>query len=145
LGCKIWKEHKHHVTIHIYRSIVLILTWNYRHGHKNTVLQVKWNQNGNWFASASRYRIIVPFIILLNMWYKGSTGKIVRHKNHERASNIARSQEGSHRQIALQWISCMTYDTISDCTSSISWKFDSKRWLWWYYIVLDRRVIHSLS
>lgn len=24
------------------------------HGHKNTVLQVRWNQNGNWLVSGSR-------------------------------------------------------------------------------------------
>jgi polyadenylation factor subunit 2 len=29
-----------------------------RHAHKNTVLQVKWNLNGNWFISASRDQLL---------------------------------------------------------------------------------------
>lgn len=28
------------------------------HGHKNTVLCVKWNQNGNWVLTASKDQII---------------------------------------------------------------------------------------
>jgi polyadenylation factor subunit 2 len=29
-----------------------------RHGHKNTVLSVKWNSNGNWVLTASRDQTI---------------------------------------------------------------------------------------
>lgn len=30
----------------------------FSHGHKNTVLCVKWNQNGNWVLTASKDQII---------------------------------------------------------------------------------------
>lgn len=32
--------------------------WICSHGHKNTVLCVKWNQNGNWVLTASKDQII---------------------------------------------------------------------------------------
>lgn len=36
------------------------------HGHKNTVLCVKWNQNGNWVLTSSKDQIIkVGFFPLL--------------------------------------------------------------------------------
>lgn len=35
------------------------------HGHKNTVLSVKWNQNGNWVLTAGKDQIIkVSFSLL---------------------------------------------------------------------------------
>lgn len=35
------------------------------HGHKNTVLCVKWNQNGNWVLTASKDQIIKVGELLL--------------------------------------------------------------------------------
>lgn len=36
----------------------LMLVFLHRHGHKNTVLSVKWNSNGNWVLTASRDQTI---------------------------------------------------------------------------------------
>ncbi len=54
MGRKIWQEHQH-----IVRSSSQ--THTLRHGHKNTVLQVKWNGNGNWLVSASRDQLVKLF------------------------------------------------------------------------------------
>jgi len=36
---------------------------NKRHGHKNTILGLKWNKNGNWLITASRDQVIRIFDI----------------------------------------------------------------------------------
>lgn len=35
----------------------------FSHGHKNTVLQAKWNKNGNWLLTASRDQLLKLFDI----------------------------------------------------------------------------------
>jgi len=43
-----------------------MLVFSHRHGHKNTVLSVKWNSNGNWVLTASRDQTIkVSFLALV--------------------------------------------------------------------------------
>jgi polyadenylation factor subunit 2 len=43
--------------------VLLSISNFYRHGHKNTILQVEWNMNGNWLLTASRDQLIKLFDI----------------------------------------------------------------------------------
>ena len=43
------------------------------HGHKNIVLSVKWNQNGNWLLTASKDQIIK---VSLTFFWVGGGGEI---------------------------------------------------------------------
>ncbi len=36
-------------------------TLDFRHGHKNTILGVEWNANGNWLLTASRDQLLKLF------------------------------------------------------------------------------------
>ena len=49
----------------------------FSHGHKNTVLGVKWNQNGNWVLTASKDQII-KVINFSNLWILISSYSLFR-------------------------------------------------------------------
>lgn len=61
-----------------------------RHAHKATVMDIKWNQNGNWVATASRDHLIKLYDIRnLNTdmqvfrGHKKETSVIAWHPQHE--------------------------------------------------------------
>ncbi|KAI8870010.1 WD40 repeat-like protein, partial [Ramicandelaber brevisporus] len=59
------------------------------HGHHNAIVSVRWNQNGNWFASASRDNLIRVFDIRMMAelqqmrGHQVELGAIVWHPHHE--------------------------------------------------------------
>lgn len=44
-------------------SGLLTLLLPIRHGHKNTVLALEWNQNGNWLVTAGRDQLVKVYDI----------------------------------------------------------------------------------
>lgn len=53
-------------------SLLQVIRVSCSHGHKNTVLCVKWNQNGNWVLTAGKDQIIKvgEFFLTLNRYFK---------------------------------------------------------------------------
>lgn len=57
--------------MYAYRVLIKSIVWC-RHGHKNTVLSVKWNSNGNWVLTASRdqtIKVVLPYTTCLQSYW----------------------------------------------------------------------------
>ena len=73
------------------KSSLLSLTI-YRHAHKHTVMEVKWNMNGNWLLTASRDHLVKLFDIR-NMKEEMQTFK--GHKKEATSKNIFYCHQGT--------------------------------------------------
>lgn len=60
----------------MFKALTNLMAYSYfcSHGHKNIVLSVKWNQNGNWLLTASKDQIIK--VSLTFFWVGGGGGDI---------------------------------------------------------------------
>ena len=70
----------------------------HRHAHKSTVMQIKWNLNGNWLLTASRDHLIKLFDIRMMkelQTFRGhrreATGKQTGIHQKSRITNTARN------------------------------------------------------
>jgi WD40 repeat protein len=72
VGCEVWT--KYYYTV----SISFSIECNFEsHGHKNTILQTHWNQNGNWLLSASRDQF-------LKLWDLRTMRELQTFKGHKK-------------------------------------------------------------
>lgn len=101
MGSSVWEVNSHHVNIFVllyyfYSTIFCGLTLHMHviilcsHAHKSTVMDIKWNQNGNWVATASRDHLIKLYDIRnLNndmqtfRGHKKETSVVAWHPQHE--------------------------------------------------------------
>lgn len=98
MGSAVRKINSHHVNNFLRLFVllfdqILILTCVIlicRHAHKSTVMDIKWNQNGNWVATASRDHLIKLYDIRnLNndmqtfRGHKKETSVVAWHPQHE--------------------------------------------------------------
>lgn len=60
MGPQEWQFTSHHVSLLKVRPGLISLS---SHGHKNNIIDLKWNKNGNWMASVGRDQVVKLFDI----------------------------------------------------------------------------------